>query len=124
MAHRLDSPQNRSLYRPAPRRGPRMIPRRRGCAPGGDSRTRVCVAVSEKLVRMTEFGLQHAADGSSGWWGRVELEMQALVSAHLPPCASHVRMDLDRERLEIVLEYQLLREPRTPARERMAPGLR
>jgi len=73
---------------------------------------------------MTEFGLQHAADGSSGWWERVELEMQALVSAHLPASASDVRMDLDRERLQIVLEYQLLREPRIPARERMAPGLR
>lgn len=65
------------------------------------------IAVPDRLVRMTEFGLRHVAADSSGWWRRVELEMQALVSAHLPRAASDVRMELDPERLELVLEYAL-----------------
>ena len=65
------------------------------------------VAVPDRLLCMTRFGLECAAEGPSGWWRQVEDAMQSLVDAHLPARAAEVEMQLDAERLEVVLSYVL-----------------
>ena len=62
--------------------------------------------VSDRLLRMARFGLGCGEAASSGWWRRVEDEMQALVRAHLPGGVERVRMRLDTERMEVVLRYE------------------
>lgn len=71
------------------------------------ARASIRVDVPERLLRMTRFGLDFASDEGSGWWRRVEREMQALVDSYLPAQASDVQMKLDVDRLEVVLSYQL-----------------
>ena len=56
---------------------------------------------------MTELGLHALANDPNGWWHRVEDEMEAFVSAHVPPHAAGVEIALDAERLEVVLAYDL-----------------
>ncbi len=119
----------------APRRGPRMFPRGAaigsvdGCdraqigaqigahvgdqgqavSAGGVSAGRVSVriAVTARMIRMTEFGLRFVRDEGDGsrWWARVADEMGSLVSAHVPHDARSVEMASDSESLEVVVEY-------------------
>lgn len=68
------------------------------------------IEVPDRLVRMTAFGLWNFDDESRAcrrWWTRVCNEMDALVGAALPRAAQRVRMQLDAERMEIVLGYEL-----------------
>ncbi len=82
------------------------------------------IAVPDRMIRMTEFGLRFIRDNprvdvpsdeeaGSRWWARVVDRMESLVAEHLPPGASRVEMALDSETLEVVLEYDVsLRESR------------
>ena len=70
-------------------------------------RTRLRVAVPERILRMARFGLRHVPDDDSGWWRRVEREMESFVYRHLPAKASDVRLELDADLCEIVVEYAL-----------------
>lgn len=110
MSHRSDPSHTRPRRSRAPVVGPRMARGRAGSHSRGATRDGcdavARVAVSDALVRMTEFGLRHASDHASGWWRRVEREMQRFVSAHLPAGAVCTDMTLDPERLEIVLTYR------------------
>ena len=102
----------------SPRRGVRRLraPRNRqrmlGCVrvAAGEAHSRrqevvVRVAVPERIVRMVEFGLSGLSDNSRGWWRRVEAEVGEFVSAELPLRAEDVRIALDSESLEVVLEF-------------------
>ena len=101
--------------RATPRR-PRMLAAGRRDVTQGASRVSLRIAIPERLVRMTEFGLLHASDDGSGWWRQVEREMHALVDAHVPSTARNVDLRLDPERLEVVVEYQHPTGPRRLAR--------
>jgi hypothetical protein len=70
-------------------------------------RASIRVDVPERLLRMTRFGLDFAAHEGSGWWRRVESEMQNLIDSHLPSQAAEVEMNLDVDRLEVVLSYRV-----------------
>ena len=65
----------------------------------------VRVAVPDRIVRMFEFGLSGLSDSSRGWWRRVEQEVGEFVGAQLPRGAADVRIGLDADQLEVVLEY-------------------
>ena len=97
-----DLPTQRRRHLRGPLRQRRML---RGRVPVDRAeRISLRVDVPERLLRMTRFGLDFASE-ASGWWRRVEDEMQALVDRHLPPRASEVEMRLDVDRLEVVLSY-------------------
>ncbi len=70
-------------------------------------RTRLRVEVPERILRMTRFGLRHVESDESGWWRRVEREMESFVYRHLPASASDVRLELDPDLCEVVVEYAL-----------------
>jgi hypothetical protein len=56
---------------------------------------------------MARFGLRHVESDDSGWWRRVEREMESFVYGHLPASASDVRLELDPDLCEVVVEYAL-----------------
>ncbi len=56
---------------------------------------------------MARFGLRHVPSDDSGWWRRVEREMESFVWRHLPASASDVRLELDAELCVVVVEYAL-----------------
>ena len=87
----------------APRIGPRML---RSASSPSRSRVVLRVAVPDRIVRMTRFGLQNSAD-DSGWWRLVADHVESLVSSHLPQDAANVQMSLDSADLEVVLTYDL-----------------
>jgi len=89
-----------------PPRAGRMLDRPARPKPAGGERMSLRVDVPDRLLRMTRFGLDFASEGS-GWWRRVEREMQELVDTHLPARAAEVEMRLDVDRLEVVLSYGL-----------------
>ena len=99
-------PRRRASGR-APSASPRMLGAVRDRAVPTSRRAVILADVSDRLIRMTEFGLQHARADESGWWRCVEREMQALVDAHLPTGARDVQMRLDPTQLQVVLEYDL-----------------
>jgi hypothetical protein len=74
---------------------------------------RLRLPIPERILRMATFGLRHAPgedeDGRdpSGWWRRVEREMESAVFAHVPGAARSIEMHLDAEALEVVVEYAL-----------------
>jgi len=72
------------------------------------TRVSVRVAVPDRMLRMTEFGLRFVGDErqGSGWWTRVEDRMERLVAANLPVGARSVEMAIDSETLEVVLEFE------------------
>jgi hypothetical protein len=69
--------------------------------------------VPARIIRMAEFGLRHAPPEEAnerdpdGWWRRVEREMESAVFAYVPRAAVVVRMRLDEEALEVVVDYAL-----------------
>lgn len=82
------------------------------CAVGVSAgRASVRIAVPDRMIRMTEFGLRFVRDegGGSRWWARVAERMETLVSAHLPHDARSVEMSIemanDSGSLEVVLQY-------------------
>jgi len=79
---------------------------RSGSAPQVE-RTRLRVEVPERILRMTRFGLHSVGSDDRGWWRRVEREMESFVYRHLPAKASDVRLELDANLCEIVVEYAL-----------------
>ena len=108
-------PSERStLRRRPPGHRHRMLGRDQGVCPvpvalPQQARAALRIAVPDRLIRMTQFGLRHAPDHESGWWLRVQDEMEAFVHAHLPRAASGVSMRLDSERMEVELEYEVPR---------------
>ena len=70
-------------------------------------RIRLRVEVPERILRMAHFGLRHVESDDSGWWRRVEREMESFVYRHLPASASDVRLELDPDLCEVVVEYAL-----------------
>jgi hypothetical protein len=97
-----------------PPRAQRMLSRP-GSQGSASPRTSIRVDVPDRLLRMTRFGLDFATEGS-GWWRRVEREMQALVDSHLPSRAADVQMELDVDRFEVVLSYRLPAAAAQPGR--------
>lgn len=99
----------------APVRGGRMLRRAVATAhirpnvgtEGAVTRPTLRLPIPERVVRMTEAGLHTLASDPRGWWRRVEHEMASFVEAHLPAGARQVRMRLDADRQEVVIEYQL-----------------
>ena len=79
-------------------------------APATDDQPRrqavsVRIAVPERIVRMVEFGLGGLSHSSQGWWNRVEREVGNFVNAQLPRGAADVRIGLDPDHFEVVVEY-------------------
>jgi hypothetical protein len=89
--------------------------------PARSGRASLRVAVPDRLLCMTRFGLECAFEGPSGWWKQVENAMQALVDAHLPARACDLEMSLDAERLEVVLTYRLSQPKECVRSEGQAP---
>ena len=68
---------------------------------------RLRIAIPERILWMTEYGLQRQRPTEESWWHRVEREMDGLVRPHLPKDAVAVVMQLDSDALEVVVDYAL-----------------
>lgn len=67
----------------------------------------VRIAVPRRIVRLVELGLGELGDRSPGWRRHVERVVGELVDAHVPRPAADVRIWLDDDRFEVVVEYRL-----------------